>query len=181
MNYDLYIFDVDGTLAERDSTDLLPGVAEWFATNRAAVVLATNQGGVGLRCWMEAKGFGNPERYPTEDEVRDRLARLAYKLGIPLENVLKSFGYQSKRSGEYWPSSGNGELPCFVTDIEGELLPWWSEQWRKPAPGMLLEAIERYGTRNALMIGDSEEDRLAAKAAGIDFVWADEFFGRATS
>lgn len=66
----LYIFDLDGTLAALDSTNLLPGVAEWFdASPGVPCAIATNQGGVGLRYWMETKDFGEPGKYPTQAQV----------------------------------------------------------------------------------------------------------------
>jgi len=49
---------------------------------------------------------------------------------------------------------------------------------RKPAPGMLEEALAffRVGPREALFVGDRETDRLAAAAAGMPFEPAGEFF-----
>jgi HAD superfamily hydrolase (TIGR01662 family) len=49
----------------------------------------------------------------------------------------------------------------------------------KPAPDMLLHAMEREGIdpANALYVGDSGCDKSAAEAAGIPFSWASEFFG----
>lgn len=162
--YDLYIFDVDGTIAERDTTDLLPGVAEWFAANQTAVAFATNQGGVGLRYWMETAGFGEPEKYPTEEMIIKRLHALADRLQVSRLNLYASFAYQSKSSGKWAPSENDGLF--------------WERAWRKPEPGMLIHAIEMAGAKSAVMVGDSKEDEQAANAAGIDFIHADEFFGR---
>ncbi|MFB6199286.1 MAG: HAD family hydrolase [Candidatus Nanohaloarchaea archaeon] len=39
---------------------------------------------------------------------------------------------------------------------------------RKPSPDMLEEAMEQLGTRNVLMVGDSDADILAAENAGIE-------------
>lgn len=49
----------------------------------------------------------------------------------------------------------------------------------KPAPDMLLSIMSRVGVDPAdtLMVGDSEDDRQAAKRAGCDFQWAWRFFG----
>lgn len=49
---------------------------------------------------------------------------------------------------------------------------------RKPAPGMLLEAMRMAGVSAAetLMVGDRPEDEQAAKNAGVAFQWAHEFF-----
>jgi len=44
---------------------------------------------------------------------------------------------------------------------------------------MLLEAIKMSGEsrEDTLMVGDREEDKLAAEAAGCSFQWAWEYFG----
>lgn len=51
---------------------------------------------------------------------------------------------------------------------------------RKPRPGFILTALERFGAQAAdcLMVGDSSTDKLASEAAGVPFHWADLFFGR---
>lgn len=163
--YNLYIFDVDGTLAERDSDKLLPGVAEWFAANGGKnAAIATNQGGVGLRHWMEEGGFGDPSQYPTEPQVALRMRRLRKALGISASSVFVSYAYQAQ--------SGLWNPPPQLADES------WSHEWRKPSPGMLLAAMQRHRTSNALMIGDRQEDKGAALAAGIDFMWAVSFFAR---
>lgn len=167
--YDLYIFDVDGTIAERDTKNLLPGVSEWFASNKAAVAFATNQGGVGLRHWMETAGFGEPEKYPTAKAVQERLESIAKELGVKWANIYYSFAYQSKSSDNWSP------VPAGITEA---MSPEWFPASRKPNPGMLLEAIFDNGAKLPVMVGDRDEDEAAARAAGIDFVHADEFFGR---
>jgi D-glycero-D-manno-heptose 1,7-bisphosphate phosphatase len=50
---------------------------------------------------------------------------------------------------------------------------------RKPNPGMLLKIMQRYDSAKCftLMVGDMESDRLAAEAAGCDFIWAWDLFG----
>jgi D-glycero-D-manno-heptose 1,7-bisphosphate phosphatase len=49
----------------------------------------------------------------------------------------------------------------------------WRPDWRKPAPGMLLQALEDLGAvpGEVLMIGDRPEDQAAALAAGVPFQW----------
>lgn len=56
----------------------------------------------------------------------------------------------------------------------------WRQDWRKPAPGMLQYAmrLKEVLPAQTLMVGDSAEDQQAAAAAGCDFLWAWEFFGR---
>jgi HAD superfamily hydrolase (TIGR01662 family) len=158
MTYQLYIFDLDGTLAERDSTRLLPGVAEWFAAHPDTLTaIATNQGGVACRL----AGWG--EQYPRKSSVSLRVHSVAQRFGIPQKRVLISYAYQSKA----------GDWLIFGKGIS------WSQDWRKPAPGMLLAAMSRAGVapHNTIMVGDRDEDRAAAEAAGCAFAWAEDFFG----
>jgi D-glycero-D-manno-heptose 1,7-bisphosphate phosphatase len=51
---------------------------------------------------------------------------------------------------------------------------------RKPRPGFILNALERFGAQPAdcLLVGDAVTDRQAAQAAGVPFCWADRFFSR---
>jgi HAD superfamily hydrolase (TIGR01662 family) len=169
--YRLIIFDVDGTLAENYRTQLLPGVREWFASRPAdlAVAIATNQGGVGLRYWMERDSFGNPRAYPTRERVIRRLRIVARKLAIPWRAVYVAFAYRNKQ-GELSPTPEE-----FAAD------PAWAHDWRKPEAGMIRQAMTdaNVPAEATLMVGDREDDRGAAELAGVDFRWADAFFGRA--
>jgi histidinol-phosphate phosphatase family protein len=49
---------------------------------------------------------------------------------------------------------------------------------RKPAPGAILDALERFEARpqDCLFVGDRDTDRQAATAAGVPFRWARNFF-----
>lgn len=49
---------------------------------------------------------------------------------------------------------------------------------RKPNPGMILECMKVLGfsKRETVYIGDQETDNQAAKAAGVKFEWATDFF-----
>lgn len=165
----LYIFDLDGTLADRETGALLPGVAEWFAAHRPDLVaIATNQGGVGLRYWMERDGFGEPSAYPTEHDVNARVQTVVDALVTPAVPYV-SLAYQSKKTGAWGPTPPGREDD-----------PRWSPWWRKPAPGMLLRAMADFGVplSAVIFIGDSGEDRLAAEAAGVQYQHPNEFFGK---
>lgn len=172
---DLIIFDVDGTLVETYTLKHLPNVADFFrlalggCPERPRIALATNQGGVGMRYWMEAGGFGKPESYPTEEQVAARLNDLISSLGgdssLP---VYVSFRYRT-REGRWTPIP-----PGRQADKR------WSAEWRKPEPGMLLEAMADAGAapERTLFVGDRREDLQAATAAGCAFAWANDFFAQ---
>lgn len=168
MSYDLIMFDVDGTLADRDTGVLLPGRRLYFVKLAALhplgevqLALVSNQGGVA--CGL--KGWG--ETYPTREEAEAHVVNVAMQIGpiYQFPAIYISFNFQDK--------AGNWLFPDDFMDIR------WSHAWRKPAPGMLLQAMADAGVvpAAALMVGDRAEDRLAAAAAaGCAFAWAETFF-----
>lgn len=166
MDFDLIIFDADGTVWDRESGELLPGVAgalEMLARARHAPALAivTNQGGPACA----EQPWAKPGQFPTLAEVESRYGALAARLGARL---YMSLAYVTSRGAVLRPA-GVGE-----DDPRGSL------DWRKPAPGMLLAAMQAAGAApdRTLMIGDRPEDREAAAAAGCYFQWAQKWFGR---
>jgi D-glycero-D-manno-heptose 1,7-bisphosphate phosphatase len=54
---------------------------------------------------------------------------------------------------------------------------------RKPEPGMLRRLIYHFGASPdvTLFVGDADTDAEAARRAGVDFRWADEFFDQSAS
>jgi len=60
--------------------------------------------------------------------------------------------------------------------VATEVSPWML----KPSPCMILMLMQRYrlSAEEVVMIGNSKDDYLSAMNAGVDFMWADEFFGR---
>jgi len=176
MKTELIIFDVDGTLAKAYTLDLLPKVKDFFdlvfqqdCPDRPKIVIATNQGGVGMRYWMERNNFGDPEHYPTEESIAGRMQALVSALGGGADlPVYTSFNYLN-RQGHWAP------VPPDRRDD-----PRWSQGWRKPAPGMLLQAMRDAGVgpKQTLFVGDSQDDQDAARAAGCAFAAADTFFER---
>lgn len=169
-DYKLYLFDLDGTLAPMDGDKLYADAARWFANHPDTHwMIVTNQGGIGLRYWMESGGFGEPAKYPTLESFQTRVRSLFNDEGIYERKVIMCARYQSKKSGEWSP------IPPKIG-----FLSIWREDYRKPAPGMLLYAMscKEVSPEQTLMIGDSEEDQQAAAAAGCDFAWAWDFFGR---
>jgi histidinol phosphatase-like enzyme len=187
---DLLIFDLDGTLAKKFTLKLLPGVADFFrlalglgqgglgqgdlCAERPRLAIATNQGGVGLRTWMEMENRGFPWGYPTVAKIEKRLHAMAEILagGDPERareiDLYSAFAYQD-RTGRWSPVPPGRECD-----------PRWQPDWRKPGPGMLLAAIQAAGStpKRTLFVGDSKEDQAAAQAAGCKFQLACEFFDR---
>ena len=76
--------------------------------------------------------------------------RVHHALNLALDHVIDDF-----RACPYHP---NGSVPEFAQE----------HPWRKPAPGMLLDAAaaHRLDLPRSWMIGDAERDVLAGKAAG---------------
>jgi HAD superfamily hydrolase (TIGR01662 family) len=173
-NHKLIIFDMDGTLADRDTGELLEGVADWFSiykhvTSGVKVAIATNQGGVGLRHWMETGGFGEPEKYPTETAVWERVNHVISQLGISQAEIRTCVCFAYKSQKGIWSPTPQGEEREYK----------WSQHWRKPEPGMLLYLIKEHGVlaSETLMVGDSPEDAQAAMRVKCEFQWAWDFFG----
>lgn len=178
----LIAFDLDGTLCERGEIDFMDGVSEtlkaiFYLPDPLHIAIVTNQGGVGLRYWMEKEGFGNPEDYPTATDVMIRLSTIGSRL-MKLQNatenritLLASFAYQSKKTGMWSPT------PPSLPEYQRQM---WNPAWRKPDSGMLdyLIQVNNFNPSDCFMVGDSQEDELAAAKAGFEFVNADYFFGR---
>jgi histidinol phosphatase-like enzyme len=173
---ELIVFDVDGTLAKIYTLKILPGVQEFFdllyrsgCEPRPKVAIATNQGGVGLRYWMEQNNFGHPDKYPSEESIDARICGLLQALGAdPDLPVYVAFRYKNLL-GQWSP------VPAGKEDA-----PRWNPTWRKPSAGMLLQAMQDAGTvpLHTLFVGDRKDDRNAALAAGCKFEWASDFFSR---
>lgn len=169
----LYVFDVDGTLVERYGLEPLPGVREWFEKWDAGempgvrVAFATNQGGVGCRRnVLSGIWDGDADKYPTQEQVESRLESLATRLAPNrADEILKLAAY-------YYPAGY--PLRKDTPNMQREHGP----EWRKPNPGMILEAMRLYRSRpsDTVMVGDSGDDRVAADNAGVRFIEAGEFF-----
>jgi histidinol-phosphate phosphatase family protein len=66
------------------------------------------------------------------------------------------------------PHHPNGSVPRYAVSCPN----------RKPAPGAILDAMDRFQVKavDSLFVGDRDSDRLAAVAAGVPFRWAEDFF-----
>lgn len=152
--YNLIIFDVDGTLTTTKSGATFRKTADdwqWLPARREVllalgkqgvkIAVATNQGGV---------AFG----YMRREDISAELSRMAREAHIPAIEIC--YAHPKATIEEYRADSPN----------------------RKPNPGMLLRLMSDAGESASatLYVGDRPEDEQAAKNAGCDFAWADVFF-----
>lgn len=154
----LHIFDADGTLCDRATGEFLPGVREGLQDVWGDIAIATNQGGPACR----DAGWG--DHFPTLAEVEERYGRLA--ASIPGCRLYMSLTYLAR--------DGRMIVPAGLPPDDPRLNP----EWRKPRPGMILQAMADFGAvaKDTVFVGDSEEDKQAAKAAGVMFFHASQFF-----
>lgn len=185
MTYKLICLDLDGTLVDRDTEVILAGVVPYFKGLEfpfPVFSLCTNQGGVGYGDYREQQGRDRGA-YPTMQQADEHIVR-------SVSAIHKAIGFiairHSAMAPRYATKTGEwlGTPPYFSTNPgdENHILSRaaWSRLYRKPNPGMLWMAMMVWDAMPAetLFVGDSEEDEMAARAAGVDFEWADHFFNR---
>lgn len=154
----LVIFDKDGTLiaacGKRPANTpaeqvVLPGVIAKLAQLRRAgykLAIASNQGGVAWGFLSEAEAQALVKDAAKKVGGVDHWRCCCYDERAAARNPSSPFARSSRR--------------------------------RKPNPGMLQEIMRAANVAPAatLMVGDQDSDRQAAKAAGCQFMWAEEFF-----
>jgi HAD superfamily hydrolase (TIGR01662 family) len=162
-DYKLYIFDADGTLRrctvegqpcpnKPGEWELIPGVRErlrslWANNMSANGAIASNQGGI---------AFGFLTWNIANTMLHDLADELHKETDLPLQILM-------------CPHHPRGNKKRWVIDCA----------CRKPRPGMLYQAMMMYeiGPADTLYVGDMDTDRQAAENAGVDFMWAKDFFG----
>ena len=186
-NLNLYgravLFDLDNTLTDLYAHNLRPEAAAWLKANKPQkVAVCTNQGGVGLRYWMEPRpsdgceGFGDKRKWQRLPTAADVLARIT-AVSEAMQNLTGgtvlfyvSYRYRTK-DGRYCP------VPPKAAKLND---PAWSEDWRKPGAGMLLAACRDLLVlpRDCVFIGDDHNfsDSQAAAAAGMPFMYPHHVF-----
>lgn len=156
--YSLYIFDVDGTLTTTQSGETFRKTADdWhFLPGRIEKCRELVKDGATLVLASNQGGVAFPWSKFSEAEIRAELEATAAQIGAQRVYVCCTIP-NPKALPEYY----------HVSDTR-----------RKPGPGMLLEAMTAAGVspQETLMVGDRTEDEGAARAAGVDFIWADTFF-----
>jgi histidinol phosphatase-like enzyme len=101
--------------------------------------------------------------------------------------IYTCYAYQSKK-GNWGPTPNratNAEAAAWAYNDKdpqwvgwGDDDPMWSQAWRKPNAGMLLQAMADAGVSadDTIFVGNSDEDKAAAAAAGITYIEAKEYF-----
>lgn len=120
---------------------------EWIFGAREAIALATAQGWL---VFVATNQSGVARGYYTEDDVR-ALHRWMTSDLASAGGIINDI--------RYCPYHPDATIPAYrrVSD------------WRKPAPGMILDLLRTWNLdpARALLIGDQDTDLLAASAAGI--------------
>jgi D-glycero-D-manno-heptose 1,7-bisphosphate phosphatase len=176
----LYMFDLDGTLISsymdtesRDIDDwhVLPGRAEAIQELKDeghALAIITNQAGV---------AFG----YATEEQVQAKIVQALAALGFDEDEIQ----FQSRADGPDTPESVFHRISVHVCyghpKSRDSRYSGAEAERRKPSPTMLLEAIGEPPpgfsvAEYAGFVGDMESDEQAARAAGVRYLDANEFF-----
>lgn len=173
----LYIFDLDGTLVKRFGSAPLPGVVERITTlvqQNFPIAVATNQAGIAWR----AKTQRPP--YPLPEELGARFDEIA-ELLPPLRGAVWFVAIHDPRVSlpevHYTALAETLQRASRLLTLHVSAQP----DWRKPQPGMLRAACERYSITpdRAVYVGDMESDQGAAQAAGMTFISTDVFFAQA--
>ena len=139
------------------------------------------------RCTIEGQPCPNKlGEWELMPNVREKLAGIDWDvmgLGIASNQAGIAYGYLSEHmayqllkdmvvlaTGRFPPTGSIQICPHAVED---------DCRCRKPKPWMLQELMALWvvPASHTLYVGDMESDRLAAEAAGVDFMWAKDFFG----
>lgn len=168
----LLILDKDGTLVEPvsgkkfvqhpEDQRLLPGVAAAiarYASEGWSMAIASNQGGV-------AAGHKSLEQAIAEFEYCCKLT------GIRRGMIAHSYEEEGGRALEI-------DLYSFHNPVE---IKHPTRKFRKPNPGMIeylasdgFPGLSWRSHVQVLFVGDRPEDQVAAQAAGVEFMWAEDW------
>lgn len=169
-NYKLILMDVDGTITDRDSTEIYPKMWSFIEAldQDCQVALVTNQGGPACH----DAGWPWSETYPSLQKTEERLGQILLTLEKRdhIYGMFVCYAYKQKNGVIILPKGKIKSDRCHSYFAFSELA------FRKPEPGMILAAMKEYRVvaSETLMIGDRPEDRAAAEAAGVAFRHADD-------
>ena len=192
--YDAVVYDLDGTLVELavDWDAVADAVLDVYA-ERALIPPTEELWGLlgaaddyGIRAEVE-EAIASHERPGARESTRlplgDRLATPAPDGGPSDESPA-----DSDRSAAHPPAgvcSLNCEAACRIAVethglgdalVSDAIVGRDTVETHKPDPGSLLAAVERLGADadDALFVGDSRSDAVAAERGGVDFAWVSD-------
>ena len=180
MEPKLIILDLDGTVRQciehkaschnqSGKWEIIPGtqkVLKLYDWTEVGIGFATNQAPIALKQTTAAA---------VEHEIQLTIKALfpEWPMTTVIDEKLTDTLYSMHHERRRMPERG----PVFRYS---PFAPDASSYARKPSPWMILDIVREYGERldRTLYVGDSPEDRESAMRAGVDFIWAWEFFGR---
>lgn len=154
----LVVLDVDGTLVVTRSGETFRRTADDWIWMEGRIEKCKKMAADGIKIGLATNQAGVAFSWSrfSEAEMQREIEAVAHEIGAEYIGVCYS-------------SPNVKALPKYHDPADSR---------RKPGPGMILEAMLHYGVTAAetIMVGDREDDEGAAKAAGVKFVHADEFF-----
>lgn len=162
--------DLDGTILNygghaADEIRIAVARIGWIAMQAGDIAILSNQGGVNFH-------DANPAKYPSVEQIVARV--LAAQQAM---RRLDCGRLAHVRMATYHPSADPRRCIAVAKKLELALSEQISARievsgepgWRKPQPGMFS------GLRLTVYVGDSDEDGLAAEAAGVKFSRVERF------
>ena len=194
MNLLNLLLDLDGTLIERyppDGNNFAPrplADPDRIRERGLPAAIASNQGGI---AWGLAGGREG-RRYPDWPAVLERV-RAGMRLAgvrwaflalhhpgarLPEGEALLEAAERIRLPAEIALAAVRLHVAITLAVPEGVVVASWAPDWRKPAPGMLAFAREVLTAAGAAgpwaYVGDEEDDKTAAAAAGMAFIPANQ-------
>ena len=129
------------------------------------IVICSNQGGV------EAG-------HKTLQEAMQEM-KFCLELFPEIEECYFCPDLQGKKCLRYWRNEDWQDNHIFYSPTSNQTVELKLQgKFRKPGPGMLLLAQQIHNASECLFVGDRPEDKGAAEAADIPFVWAKQFIAK---
>lgn len=155
-------------------------------------LICLDMDGTLIRSYMESPGkeYGEIEVLPRRAAVIEKLAGEGCSFAIVTNQAGVAMGYQKPhevydkiaRVLERLPAMAPVSVHVCMHHPAARVAAWrGGEHRRKPAAGMLVEALALHDVRDeeAIFVGDESKDRAAAELARIAFDDAEHFFAHA--
>lgn len=177
--YKLYVFDLDGTLADTKD-DLGRGFSEVVVSHgykkpsEEEVIASVGRGIANAIGRLTGLKENVPAQYIDEfTEIYDRICCDNVKLYEGARELLIRLKKEGARLAliTMKPKIPAWKIIKYLEiDIFGDVVTFEDTDKRKPDPDSLFKLLEKYGLQQceALMVGDSSTDIQFAKAAGVD-------------